>query len=133
MTDTKYPEKCYCGHLLARHMYNEPPIGGWSPGDPDPVLEFTHCAGMAPHGDKKQICSCKAFQQFPFGLYKHLKTGNVYDVLDLGFNADTRAIEVEYRSVAYDEKWHRPMHDPEEGFFDVDSKTKRPRFEKVMQ
>lgn len=126
-------EQCYCGHLLARHMYNEPPIGGWCPGDPEPVLEFAHCGGMAPHGDHEELCPCKAFQQFPFGLYRHLKTGNVYEVVGLAFNADDRAIEVEYISVAYGEKWHRPLYaksnaKKRDGFFDPDD-TGRPRFE----
>jgi len=125
--------KCYCGHLHERHYYNEAAIGGWSPGDPEPELTFTHCGGMAPHGDEKQICPCKEFQQFPFGFYRHLKTGNVYEVTDLGFNHDTRTIEVEYRSVQYDEVWHRPMHSPEDGFFNPDAATGRPRFERISE
>lgn len=126
---------CYCGHELKRHMYNEPPIGGWSPGDLEPVLEFTHCAGMAPHGDEKQVCACKAYQAFPLGTYRHLKTGNLYEVTDLGFNSEDRTVEVEYVSLSHGERWHRPLYTPNtgstkmRGFLEADAATGRPRFE----
>lgn len=129
----KKPSFCYCGHQTARHMYTEPPIGGWSPGDPDPELEFTHCAGMAAHGDLKEVCKCKGFTEFTLGVYKHVKTGNLYEVVALGFNAEDRSVEVEYVSLSHGERWHRPLYTPagekkKRGFLEPDEATGKPRY-----
>jgi hypothetical protein len=124
---------CYCGHPLGRHFYSEPP-STFVPGDPEVELKFEGCRGMAPHNGEKQICPCKVFHAFPFGTYRHLKTGNIYNVTGLGFDSEDRTLRVEYVSVKYGEKWHRPLYSPKTakkriGFFDPDEETGRPRYE----
>ena len=130
---------CYCGHELREHVYCEP-ASTFVPGEPEVEMRFTGCAGCASatHKGEKQICGCPVFQEFPFGLYRHLKTGNVYAVDGLAFNHEDRSIEVEYVGVDTGERWHRPLYSPKgaekrEGFFDPDEETMRPRFERVTK
>lgn len=64
-------------------------------------------------------------------IYKHFKTGNLYELLHIGKHSETQEEVVVYRSMKTGEVWVRPRKMFFEVVTDPDGRQPVPRFKKV--
>lgn len=98
MSNPPLSSLCLCGHRYSVHVLHGDE-SGWT---------ADHC-----NGSKHLPCACSKLDPFIPGRYRHFK-GGLYDVTDLGFDAETLLVTVEYRNVGDKTKWFRKASE----FFD---------------